>query len=137
MDKDYIEFGAGNQSKVIGKDNTVSEYMTTVMALLALMGQVCFGIFVVSFLVLYFLGLTWQWSLILGGIVAVVPPFGVASLAFSYMTRLKSINEPLPVRDENGRFRKTKVSVNTKHVADIITADNGDTEWVERWGGAG
>lgn len=137
MDKDYIEFGAGNQSKVIGKDNSISEYMTTIFALLALMGQVCVVVFVVAFLVLYFVGLMWQWAAILAAILAAIPPFAVGNLAFVYLAKVKAINEPMPTRDKNGRFRKTRVNSMGKHVADIVTAENGESEWVTRWGGGG
>lgn len=137
MDKDYIEFGGGNASKVIGKDNSVSEYMTVILALLSLMGQLCIGVFVVAFLVLYFVGLTMFWACVVAAVIASVPPFVVASMAFAYLSRVKGIMEPLPVRDEKGKFRRARVSSMGKHVGDIYTAENGETEYVDRWGGGG
>lgn len=137
--QDYIEVGQGVDSKVIGKDNSVSEYFAVVMSLATYAVQAWFIAFVTVFLIVGFYWLEWAWAGVVAFIVTTIIPIAAIFGAVALFRRIKDIQEPIQERDDRGRFarRRTKVFRMTKHVGDIMTAENGDTEYISRWGGGG
>jgi len=134
---DYIEVGRGNESKVIGQNNSISEYMATIFALGAYLAQGWVMAFTVVFLILGFYWLTWAWAAFVSFVVCTsVTVFG-AWITFKALAKMKQIQEPLPIRDEQGKWRRARVNNMGKHVGDIYTAENGETEYVDQWGGGG
>lgn len=134
---DYIEVGRGTESKVIGQGNSISEYMTTIFALCAYIGQ---GFLVVWFMLavgLWLAGLVWSWAIGISLILTIVLTIGAVYFVFWAYGKIKQMQEPMPTRDEKGRFRRARVNNMGRHVGDLITAENGETEYVERWGGGG
>lgn len=137
--QDYIEVGQGVDSKVIGKDNSVSEYFAVVMALATYAVQAWFIAFATVFLIVGFYWLEWVWAGVVAFTVTTIVPIAAIFGAVALFSRIKSIQEPIEQpRDARGRFvRKAIVKNLGKHVGDLYTADNGDTEYIERWGGGG
>lgn len=133
--QDYIEIGSGTESKIIGANNTISEYGTTFLALAFYLVQGAFVAFVVIFLILYMLDFTWVWAMILSLIITAIIAYLTVRFTFYAMEKLKRINEPLPVRDERGRFTAAPLHRGGKYQGSILTGENGDSVYVERWGG--
>lgn len=135
-DMDIIEVGKGNQSKVIGTNNSISEYMTTILAILFYVVQAWLIVFTILFLTIGYYWLPWGVAAIIAALLSTLAPVLVVAFVVWLLRVMKGINEPLPVRDERGRFTRTaRVNVMGRHVGDIKTADTGESEYVERWGG--
>lgn len=135
---DYIEVGGGTESKVIGQSNSISEYMAVVFSLGSYAVQAWLIAFTIVFLLSGFYWLEWKAAAIFSAIFCTAVPAVVFAVSIKLFKKLKEIQEPKEQpRDKNGRFRKARVSVMNRHVGDIYTAEDGETEYVERWGGGG
>lgn len=135
---DFIEVGQGVDSKVIGGNNSISEYMTVILSLIAFVGQGLVIAWFVIVLVLYYWGIRWVWAMGLSLVITLALGVGALWGILRILDIVKRIQEPTEQpRDERGRWRSTTYKVNQKHVGTFYTAENGDSEYIAQWGGGG
>lgn len=127
---DYIEVGQGVESKVIGGNNSISEYMTVILSMIAFVGQGVLVAWFIVFAALWYWGLLWGWAMILSIIIVLVIGAVALGLLLKILYIMKRIQEPMPARDERGRFYSTKVSTGGKTLGRFITNfDTGESDF--------
>lgn len=134
--QDYIEVGQGVDSKVIGKDNSVSEYFAVIMALGAMALQGWLIAFSVLFLIIGFYWLEWIYAALVSLALTTVTPFCLIFASIRIFKTIKDIQEPKQERDDKGRFKSKRVAFRRmgKHVGDLVTPADGGESYIERWG---
>lgn len=102
---DIVEVGRGNESKVIGQNDSITEYVAGAIAVVSFISEFALGAWVVLSCALYWGGFTAFWSCIISGAIVIV----VYVLCFVAFLRLVSgmrdAHLPEQRRDEEtGRF---------------------------------
>jgi hypothetical protein len=135
---DLIEVGRGNQSKVIGQNNSISEYGAVVLSLIGFVGQGTFVLWLVLWLGLYFLDFQIIWAMGISAILSLVITAMCLWGIIKLIMVLHKVNNPPQPRDERGRFvRDIPVSSGGSRVGTLRTAENGESEYISEWGGGG
>lgn len=135
---DLIEVGRGNQSKVIGQGNSISEYGATVMSLLLFVGQGAIYVWLALWAILYFSDVLFLWAMGISFVISVALTVLAVWVIVKLIMVLHKMNEPTRIRDERGRFaRETPVYSGGVRKGTIRTAENGQSEYITQWGGGG
>jgi len=135
---DLIEIGRGNQSKVIGQNNSISEYGAVALSLIAYVGQGTVVLWLGLWILLYYLDFQLLWALAISGVISVLLTVACIWAIVRLVMLLHRIQDPPQPRDERGRYvRETPVNSMGRRVGTIKTAENGQSEYIDQWGGGG
>lgn len=127
---DYIEVGQGVESKVIGGNNSISEYMTVILSMIAFVGQGVVIAWLVAFLALWYWGFLWGWAMLISIVIVLVLGSVALGIILKILYIIKKIQEPMPQRDEKGRFYSTRVASGGKTLGRFITNfDTGESDF--------
>jgi len=138
-DTDFIEIGKGNQSKVIGHNNTVSELGATALSIVVFAGKGGLVVFFIMAGWLLFSGYSFYWAVGISAALTIpltmVWIYGLVNLVL----HLQRIVSPPQPRETNGRFASYETPYYSmgKRQGTFITAENGENSHYERWGGGG
>jgi len=137
-DTDFVEIGRGNQSKVIGHNNTISELGATALSIVSFCGKGGLVVFGVMAVWLYLAGYTFYWAVGIA-ISLTIPLVAVCIYALVQLTlNLQRIVNPPQQRASDGRWvRSTPVNSMGKRVGRIETTGNNQSEYISEWGGGG
>lgn len=135
---DLIEVGRGNQSKVIGQGNSISEYGATVMSLILFVGQGTFYVWLALSALLYFLNFQFLWAVGISLLLSI----GITILCICTIVKiimvLHRMNEPIQPRNDRGQFTEMRpINVRGKTRKTLKSVDKDNYEVIERWGGVG
>ena len=127
---DYIEVGQGVESKVIGGNNSISEYATVILSMVALVGQGVVVAWFIAFAALWYWGFMWGWAMFLSVVIVLVLGGIALATLLKILYIVKQIQEPMPPRGADGRFYSTKVASGGKTLGRFITNfDTGESEF--------
>lgn len=146
---DFIEIGKGNQSKVIGHNNTISEMGATALSVVTFAGKGGMVAFLVMWLLLYIAGYTIFWAMGIALSLSIALTMTFVYALVTLILHLQRIATPPQMRDENGRFvaRDTPLSEGGKYLGRFVYDESGNSAYLPaeteengqiiRWGGGG
>jgi hypothetical protein len=137
-DTDFVEIGRGNQSKVIGHNNTISELGATALSIVSFCGKGGLIVFGIMSFWLYIAGYTFYWAVGIA-IALTIPLTATCIYAMVQLTlNLQRIVAPPQVRNEKGQFTEIRpYNRGGKSKGAIKSVDRKEYTIIEQWGGGG